>query len=439
MFPQHPYDDNLVTLINARVQYKDGELLMNVLVTNMYSFVNKGCEAYAKAIVNELSELEKETNFKIFTRDPDYDALWMNKSKKVSFIRNPFQRWYRFSRLWQYKLASKLGAVDFFNVLNKALKEGMNAFQWADAVVSTNDIFSSTYGGIFQNLAPIKAALSYKKPVILIGHSIGPFKKDKEIRAFTKTMKRVRLINVRESETLEYLKNLDLKNVRVELTADPAFCLEPETKNLDSIWNAYEISNNEITIGIAPSQGIAYFGESSYADHFKALRELIDHLINEFNYHVVLIPHVQDIPPKNNDRVICELLYRKLGFPKDVTLLSLSHSAEEIRAIVGKLHFMVAERMHAAIASLAQNIPTFAIGYSLKAKGIIGDIYGFNNLDDYLISVKNLNGKVLLDRVNNLIDNRNKVTQHLSKVIPIIKQNAKRNFTLTIDVLNHDK
>jgi polysaccharide pyruvyl transferase WcaK-like protein len=55
---------------------------MNVLITNMYSFVNKGCEAYAKAIVNELSKIDNETNFKIFTRDPGYDALWMNKCYK---------------------------------------------------------------------------------------------------------------------------------------------------------------------------------------------------------------------------------------------------------------------------------------------------------------------------------------------------------------------
>jgi colanic acid/amylovoran biosynthesis protein len=405
---------------------------MNILITNMYSFVNKGCEAYAKAIVNELSKIEKETNFKIFTRDPDYDALWMKKHEKVKFLTNPFQRWYRFSRLWQYKLASNLGIRDF-------LKEGMDAFRWADVVVSTNDIFSSTYGGVFQNLAPIKAALSYKKPVILIGHSIGPFKKDKEIRAFTKTMKHVSLINVRESLTLDYLKKLNLKNVRVELTADPAFCLEPETKNLESLWSAYNLRDKEITIGLAPSQGIAYFGEASYAEHFKALMNLIAYLTREFNSQVVLIPHVQDIPIKNNDRVICELLYRKLGFPKNVKVLSLSHSAEEIRAIVGRLDVMIAERMHAAIAGLAQNIPTFGIGYSLKAKGILGDIYGFDPLDDYLISVKELNGKVLQDRINNLIENRNKVTQHLSKVMPNIKQKAKRNFTLTFDVLNHGK
>lgn len=404
---------------------------MNILVTNMYSFVNKGCEAYAKAIVNELSNIEKETNFKIFTRDPDYDALWMSKHEKVTFLANPFQRWYRFSRLWQYKLASTLGVKDF-------LKEGMDAFKWADVVVSTNDIFSSTYGGVFQNLAPIKAALSYKKPVILIGHSIGPFEKDEEIRAFKKTMNTVHLINVRESLSLEYLKKLDL-NVQVELTADPAFCLEPETKNLDRLWNVYSLPDNKITIGIAPSQGIAYFGGTSYADHFKALIELIEYLTREFNAHIVLIPHVQDIPLKNNDRVICELLYRKLGFPENVTPLSLSHSAEEIRAIVGRLNVMIAERMHVAIASLAQNVPTFAIGYSLKAKGILGDIYGFNNIEDYLISVKNLNGKVLQDSINDLIDNRNKVTQHLSKVMPRIKQKAKRNFTLAMDVLNQDK
>ena len=405
---------------------------MNILVTNMYSFANKGCEAYAKATLNELSKIDSGINFKIFTRDPEYDSLWLNNDQKVTFLRKPFQKWHKFSRPWQYKLGIKLG-------INGFLKEGIEAFEWADGVISTNDIFSSTYGGVFQNLAPIKTALNYKKPVVLIGHSIGPFKRNEEIKAFIKTMKNVRLINIRETLTLNYLKKIKLKNVRMELTADPAFCLEPETKNIDRLWEIYNLPDDKITIGLAPSQGVTYFGKVSYTEHAKVLRDLIVYLNRKFDAHVVLIPHVQDIYLQNDDRIICELLYRKLGFPKNVTLLNLSHSAEEIRAIVGKLNLMIAERMHAAIASLAQKVPTFSVGYSLKAKGILGDIYGFENLDDYLIHIKNLRGEDIQDRVGNIMDNRDEVALHLSKVIPSIKESAKRNFTLTFDVLNNEK
>lgn len=401
---------------------------MRFLIVNMYGFRNKGCEASAKAIVNEMTKIENKAKFKIFTMDHAYDALWMTRSKNVSFLADPFRKWFFFSRYWQYKLAGKLGIVS-------SIKRGMEAYQWADAVLSTDDIFSSTYGGLFLCLARIQVAISSKKPVILIGQSVGPFENKREYKAFTKTMRHVQLINARESLTLKYLKKMNIKNTKIELTADPAFCLEPDSKIIEHLWKTYNIQNNKTLIGITPSQAITYFGKTSYNDHFKTLEKLVKYLIKECECHIVLIPHVQDVIIKNNDRVICEMLCRKLRFPENLTVISLEHSAEEIRAIIARLDLLIAERMHAAIASLSHNVPTFVIGYSVKAQGILGDIFGFSSLEDYMIPVTGLNEEVLKERVKNLLDKRSEVTQHLSKVMPHIKENAKRNFTLAFDVL----
>jgi hypothetical protein len=75
------------------------------------------------------------------------------------------------------------------------------------------------------------------------------------------------------------------------------------------------------------------------------------------------------------------------------------------------------------------------IGYSIKSEGILGDIFGFDSLKDYLISVKKIDEARLKERVKNLFDKREEVNTILSKVTPRIKEKARRNFTLTMEVL----
>jgi len=409
---------------------------MIFLITNMTGFRNKGCEATTKAIINEITKLQNKADFKILTEDPDYDVLCAPENKNVSFLVTPFRRVYLFGGLsfspelwWQYRLISKLQT-------SRLIIRAMRAFQQSDAVLSTGgDIFSSTYGDLPRHLTQLQAAASLGKPIILVGHSVGPFENEKEKKAFVKTMAYVQLITVRESLSLKYLKDMKLKSARMELTADPAFCLEPDMNSVGKIFKIYNIPRGKTLVGVAPSQGIAYYSRTSYQSHFNALQKLIVFLTEKLGCHVILIPHVHETIVENDDCVLCELLYRRLGFPEDVTVISLTHSAEELRAIISMLDFMIAERMHAAIASLSQNVPTFVIGYSVKAEGILGDIFGFDSLEDYAISVKKLDGEKLEERVRNLLDRRSEVVKHLSKVMPRVKENARRNFKLIMEVL----
>jgi len=404
---------------------------MRFLIVNMYSFRNKGCEAFTKGVINGLLALDANAEFKIFSEDPRYDSLWLNRKQNVSFVHNPFGDWYSFSRWWHYRLVGALG-------ISTRIREGLKAFKWADAVISTDDVFSSTYGLAFKCLAPIQTAQAFDKPVVLLGQSIGPFEKENEYRAFVRAMKEVRLITARESVTLEYVRDMKLEKTRIELTADPAFCLEPETGIVDDLWKTYNIPNEKTIIGIAPSQAISYFGRTSFADHFNTLKHLIESLLKQFQCHIVLLPHVEDTDTRNDDRILCEQLFRNLDLSENITVISLSHSAEEIRALISKLDIIMAERMHAAIAGLSEAVPTFVIGYSIKAKGILSDIFGSASIEDYMLPIADLSEEVLKNKVKNLLEKKSEVARHLSKVMPKVKENARRNFTLTLDILEQN-
>jgi len=400
----------------------------------MTGYRNKGCEASTKAIVNEITELQESAKFKILTEDFDYDAFWTSENKNVSFLTTPFRRQYFLGglsflpRWWQYRLIGK-------SMVSPLIRRAMEAFNQVDAVLSTGgDIFSSTYGGLARHLCPLKVAASFGKPVFLVGHSIGPFENQSEYRIFAKTMKDIQLITVRESLSLKYLQDMKLKSARIELTADPAFCLEPNMEKVEKILKIYNIPREKTLVGVAPSQGISNYSRMRYENHVNALRKLLEFLI-KLGCHVILIPHVHLSSVTFDDRVICELLYRTLDFSENVTVISLTHSAEEIRAIIGTFDLMIAERMHAAIASLSQNVPTFVVGYSVKAKGILGDIFGFSSLEEYMISVKEMEPERLRERVKSLLERRSDVTKILVKVMPKIKERAKHNFTLIMETL----
>ena len=48
----------------------------------------------------------------------------------------------------------------------------------------------------------------------------------------------------------------------------------------------------------------------------------------------------------------------------------------ELKGFIARCRFFVGARTHATIAAYSSCIPTFSVGYSIKAKGIAQDIFG---------------------------------------------------------------
>jgi len=383
-----------------------------------------------KVIIAQIVKRFPGARFAIFSNDTAYDALWAPANAPITFFPTPSLAPDMLVKLYQLirKAASRA----------KSSPAGSRApFVWAQAIISIGgDVFSSDYGGLKRHLVPIQIATRLGKPTILLGHSIGPFKTEEEREIFIRTMQRVSLITVRETLSLKYVREMNLKNTRVELTADPAFCLPAaDSETVDRIWQAYHLPHDHPVIGIAPSQGITYYTKTSYEAHIEALKELVHYITSEMGFHVVLIPHVHERYVSNDDRLICNRIYRDLGFPRDVSVITMDHSAEEIKGIIGRCSLLIAERMHAAIAGLSQSVPTLVVGYSVKARGILRDTLGTEVAEKCLIPIDKVNGQVLKERVTQLWDQRDTISLRLTQVMPVVKDRARHNFDLVQEIL----
>jgi colanic acid/amylovoran biosynthesis protein len=155
-------------------------------------------------------------------------------------------------------------------------------------------------------------------------------------------------------------------------------------------------------------------------------------LRNDLQANVILIPHVQEISPLNDDRVLATEIQRRLGYDDGVRLAGGNFSAEEFKAIISRCDFLVAERMHAAIAGLSTGVPTLVVGYSIKARGILSDLLGpeltescaIIPLEDFLEPGA---GAI---RAKKAWENRDTLSERLNESLPAARERAAEAFNI---------
>jgi colanic acid/amylovoran biosynthesis protein len=150
---------------------------------------------------------------------------------------------------------------------------------------------------------------------------------------------------------------------------------------------------------------------------------------------VLLVPHVQETSPGNDDVILCTELLRGLPAPaKEQTRLAAGDfTAAEYKAMIGRCELVIAERMHAALAGLSSCVATLAIGYSIKARGILLDL-----LDPQMVEEEGLlvpveafaEESMAIQRIERVLRSRDRITARLRERLPGVESAARENFDL---------
>ena len=194
------------------------------------------------------------------------------------------------------------------------------------------------------------AALERGAKSVLWSCSIEPSMLNEEMLAALRTH---HLITVREDISFHALKEHGLENiVRV---SDVAFALEPkETEIPPRPYAALNLSPLVLR---------------RYPNVLSAYQQLTDEIIEKTDWNIALVPHVE--MAMDND---CEALTQLDGVPDRVFRIAAGLTAAEYKYIIGHAELCVASRTHATIAAWSCGVPTIAVGYSAKARGIAADI-----------------------------------------------------------------
>ena len=207
------------------------------------------------------------------------------------------------------------------------------------------------------------------------------------------------LILAREAITYDALVNRGLDNVCK--VSDIAFGLEPQEVELPT--------NNYVVVNISP----LVCRKNPNAE--KAIDSLIAYILEKTDLSIVLVPHV--MAKVDND-------YEQLSkyvdkYTERVYLISDKYTASQYKYIISNARLCVAARTHVTIAAYSSCVPTLAIGYSTKARGIGKDL----KMENYVVNVEDSNfEQLLLDSFSSLLENEDEIRATLSCIMPAYKQ-----------------
>jgi colanic acid/amylovoran biosynthesis protein len=400
--------------------------MKKVVITGVTGFRNRGVEALVTTISEQILKNQSDIEIHIQTDSSDYDA-----------IRLPQKNIHFFQRLPNTLLKRGINRLSKFYL---PLSPLYHHFQDASLLIATGgDVYTSDYPKTLDiYLPPIQLALHAKVPVMFLGQSIS-FKSDEMAQKWLTVAHSSRYISVREYISYNYLtKNLGLSPDKVKHTADPAFLLNPLSKDkVNNLLQSYGINSNLPLVAIAPSQGISRFAGEERDKHLQSWIKIVDLILNELNAQVIVIPHVQEIGAGNDDRILATDIHRNLNYDSRVHLISGDHTASEFKGLIASSEFLIAERMHAAIAGLSSSVCTFVVGYSVKAEGITTDMLDKEWIDKGIVIPFNqfLDADFAWQKIKYIWENRKMVSEKLQTVSPSIKQLAASNFDLIAEIL----
>ena len=402
---------------------------MKAIITGITGLRNRGVEALVVPTVEQLQKRQPNLSVNVLTNTIDYDQLRLEQYQ-VNSMRIGFPR----TKLQQLRAKSSF----LYKNLAPDYQSCVDLIKNASVVIASGgDVFSSDYGVLNWHLQPLEIALKAGVPVVFLAQSIGPFKRKEEAEAWLRVARRSKLITIREKLSYKYVtETLGLAEDFVKFTADPAFLLAPPSpEQVTNLRRYYGIEEDRPVIAIAISKGISRYASNDADSHLKAWHEVVKLIVDEFDAQVLIVPHVQDISVENDDRVAATQLLKILDFDHRVRLVGGNHSASEFKGLIGSCDMVIAERMHAAIAGLSSGTCTVAVGYSVKAEGIMTDLLG-NEASDVLIPFqKFLEVDTAISTIRNAWNKREQIATKLKEVLPGVKQESAKNFDLISEIL----
>ncbi|MCC6360765.1 MAG: polysaccharide pyruvyl transferase family protein [Phycisphaerales bacterium] len=379
---------------------------------------NLGVSALCYSVLQELARLDPAPEVTVF------DFGRGRRRDAITFDAGPFvfdrlgakssRRIWQRETFWNIRWSARLGGLG--NPVVEAVRS-------ADAVldISGGDSFTDLYGPQrFESVvAPKQLALDLGVPLILMPQTYGPFRDSAVRRRASEIVKRASMCWARDPRSFEILRDL-LGDVfdpdRHHCGVDVAFALESRPPRValgepiagwlrdrgrdqdgyrrtvdDAPFPPSHLPTFPPLLGLNVS-GLIYNDPVAMrerygfkADYREIVHGFLRRVLLETEARVLLIPHVVTPPghyesdPGANDAVLAALrndpdsAVRAAAASRLAAAPPLS-DCREAKWLISRCDWFCGTRMHATIAGLSSGVPTAAIAYSDKTRGVFESV-----------------------------------------------------------------
>ncbi|URQ86600.1 polysaccharide pyruvyl transferase family protein [Pseudoalteromonas sp. SCSIO 43088] len=214
----------------------------------------------------------------------------------------------------------------------------------------------------------LQSMISKGISISLVGQTMGPFSSWRKVWA--KNLLSKVSIYSRDYNSAKYLVdelNLDNVNIAADLAYLPLY--KQDSKEVSDIVNSMLDGFNTYNV-IVPS-GLWKAYTSNFTDYITSYKNLIDSLILK-GERVLILSHV--LSDTSSDNKIIDELRKVLKPSNDVKFISDTILPVEAREIISRAQVVISGRMHACVSAYQVGVPAIPLSYSVKFKGVIGEL-----------------------------------------------------------------
>ena len=433
-----PFLQLLVILNRLTPRYLNrSKAVRNVLIINQADMLNKGDAAILAGTIKLVNKSFPNASIAVVSHTYEVD-----KSRcPVKVVPS-----YQFARARAtvallsfaifYRLTSSL-KIFRLPIFRRVANETLIEYAKADLVIHRGgDNLTEDYGIPYLYFESILIGILLRKPIIILGESIGPFN-IKTSKCLAKAiLNNVDVIVTREKKSVENLHKLAVSKPKIFTLPDVAFVLQPsDRERLRFLLHSENLEKlKKPVIAVSVSALIARYGFAKVPEDQKvshlitAMADVIKYYQEKLGASFVFIPHV--IGEGNDDRIISRQIVNALKDRNDIYVIQGEYSHEDFKAFLAEYaDLFIGARMHANIAAISVGVPTLALAYSQKTHGIIGEIIGLSN---YIVDVRQVSdGDELLAEMISKIDMlwncRDIVTKELTERMIEVKEKVWKN------------
>ncbi len=302
----------------------------------------------------------------------------------------------------------------------KRLKGALSCFKGCDAVV---DMHGVKFGGgkslkaALYDVVPLVLAKIWRKPLICFTQTYGPLH-HWQSRWAAYSLHLADLVLARESDSVVSLREIGL-NVGDQAFPDIAILLD-STASQD---HRPLLSKSKKWVGINLSSMVS----RRSADYLSCMKNFACWLLERGDGVLVIAHSSQEDMGVLDDWQLGRDFAATFKGSDGVIFLEKDSSPAELKAIISKCDVFVGSRYHALVAALSSGVPSLAIGWNYKYRGLLNEF----GQEAFSIEYQDLNLETLIRDYLVLFEQSERVRRELKERLPHLQMRALRAVELT--------
>jgi colanic acid/amylovoran biosynthesis protein len=362
---------------------------MKLLILGNHTCGNRGDSAILRGLIDAITSVDNSVQVDVMSRYPVSSAWLLGRPvlgdglyKQMKQHNNAVGLMGRVKKVLRRKYQHQVlmaKATESGRLRNISIPQGfidfVKSLQKYDAIIQVGGSFFVDLYGVSQFEHALCSFMA-KKPVYMIGHSVGPFQDPQFNQLASYAFGNAKALILRESVSLDLMKQSNIDTSKVEMGVDTAWLVDHHN---DSFVPSYavrhwlDIIQRRKTVAItlrelAPFDKRLGTTQQAYEQAFAAV---VNRVIEQ-GYQVLALSTCTGIDSYNkDDRMVALNLRQYVNQPEQYHVVMDELNDLEMGKILGECELTVGTRLHSAIISMNFATPAIAINYEHKSAGIM--------------------------------------------------------------------